>query len=481
GAAENRPGHDRDPGRDPLGPHRDQGPRVLAGQGGGRFRDPALLAADAVCPTPGDPWCGGRTGQSRGVRGVTAEPIPTCHERLPDLEKELAERGSLGVLVLDASALGDVEDQYGADVSGDIRARIFKLLAEQQGKDYRVGDILTLDQPRGLRFLFFLERKRRRTVPFSTADLRAARARLVASLVPSIGRLGFPYFKHPERLEVGYAIALFNPLVHSERALRRAVDVALEQAAHQKKSDAFMTLESLQDINLRERVTTRYQAIRRMKDDVVMAYEALSRGAQGTGLEDAEQLFQAAADHNLSVELDRLCRRKALLSSSGRVPSTAKIFVNTLPATIRDPEFRGKPLIDFLQKAQVQPDRIGIEITEGLVIDNFEMFRDTMGYFTDLNMAFAVDDVGTGYSGLQAIANLKPAFLKIDISLVRGVYENKVNQAMVKAIIAVGHTIGAGVIAEGIEKEQDADTLKTMGVDYGQGYHLDQKHKSGLE
>jgi EAL domain-containing protein (putative c-di-GMP-specific phosphodiesterase class I) len=401
---------------------------------------------------------------------VTAEPIPTFHERLPDLEKELIERNSLGILVLDASALGQVEDQYGADVSQDIRERIFKLLAEQQGKDYRVDDILTLDQPRGLKFIFFLQRKRRRNVAFSASDLRAVRTRLVTSLVPSIGRVGFPYFKEPDRLEVGYAIALYNPLVHPERVLRRAVEQALEQAAHQRKSDDLATLERLQDIILRERVSTLYQPILRMKEGTVMAFEALSRGKRGTGLETADALFEAAREHNLSVELDRLCRRLALLSS-GRIPSTAKIFVNTVPATIRDPEFRGKPLIDFLQKAQVQPDRIVIEITEGLVIDNYEMFRDTMGYFTDLNMAFAVDDVGKGYSGLTTIARLKPAFLKIDIGLVRGVHEKHENQVMVEAIISVGHSIGAGVIAEGIQTEEETQKLREMGVDYGQGYY----------
>jgi EAL domain-containing protein (putative c-di-GMP-specific phosphodiesterase class I) len=402
---------------------------------------------------------------------VAAEPIPTFHERLPDLEKVLTERGSLGVLVLDATALAGVEDQYGADIFQDVRARIFKILGEQQGKDYRVGDILTLDQPRGLRFIFFLERKRRRNVSFSASDLRAVRTRLVSSLVPSIGRVGFPYFKDPERLDVGYGIALYNPLVHPERVLRRAVEQALEQAAHQRKSDDLATLERLQDIILRERVSTLYQPILRMKEGTVMAFEALSRGKRGTGLETADALFEAAREHNLSVELDRLCRRLALLSS-GRIPSTAKIFVNTVPATIRDPEFRGKPLIDFLQKAQVQPDRIVIEITEGLVIDNYEMFRDTMGYFTDLNMAFAVDDVGKGYSGLTTIARLKPAFLKIDIGLVRGVHEKHENQVMVEAIIRVGHSIGAGVIAEGIQTEEETQKLREMGVDYGQGYYL---------
>src|SRR4030095_10004210 len=129
------------------------------------------------------------------------------------------------------------------------------------------------------------------------------------------------------------------------------------------------------------------QPILRMKEGTVMAFEALSRGKRGTGLETAEVLFEAAAKHNLSVELDRLCRRLALLSS-GRIPSTAKIFVNTLPATIRDPEFRGRALIDFLDKAQVSPDRIVLEITEKLVIENYHLFREALAYFTDLGMSF---------------------------------------------------------------------------------------------
>ena len=89
---------------------------------------------------------------------------------------------------------------------------------------------------------------------------------------------------------------------------------------------------------------------------------------------------------------------RALLSS-GRIPSNTRIFVNTLPGTIRDPQFRGKPLIDFLDKAQVSPERMVIEITEKLVIENYSLFRETMAYFTDLGMAFAVDDVGLGLFG----------------------------------------------------------------------------------
>jgi EAL domain-containing protein (putative c-di-GMP-specific phosphodiesterase class I) len=407
------------------------------------------------------------------------EPIAPYHERLPDLERELTERGSLGVLVVDASPLATIEDEYGTPAYEEVRQGLFKILDESRGKDYRQGDILCLDRPRGLRFLFLLDRKRRRTVPLSVADLRTARQRLVSSLVPKLSRAAFPYIKSAPALDVGHGLAVHNPLLHTERVVERAVDEALSQAAHLRRADELLVLERLQDILLRERVVTSYQPILRMQEGTIMGFEALSRGPRVSGLDSASALFDAAKLHGLRVELDRLCRKRALLSS-GRIPSTAKIFVNTLPATMRDPQFRDKALIDFLDKAQVAPSRIVIEITEQEVIENHAIFRDTMDYFKALGMSFAVDDVGAGYSGLDTIAKLRPGYLKIDIGLVRDVHVIPVNRQMVKALIALGHGIDAKVIAEGIENEEEAQILRALGVDYGQGYHL-ARPDAGLE
>jgi len=401
------------------------------------------------------------------------EPIAPYHERLPDLERELTERGSLGALVLDALPLGGIENEYGTLAYEEVRQRVFKILDEGRGKDYRQGDILCLDRPRGLRFVFLLDRKRRRTVPLSVADLKTARHRIVSSIVPKLSRAGFPYLKEAPDLDVGYGLALNNPLLHAERVIEQAIEDALSQAALSRRAEQLGVLERLQDILLRERVRSDYQAIFRMQEGTIMGFEALSRGPRGSGLDTAKSLFDAAKEHNLQIEIDRLCRRRALLSS-GRIPSNAKLFLNTLPATMRDPQFRGKALIDLLEKANVSPDRIVIEITEHEVIEKYELFRETTAYFTDLGMSFAVDDVGTGHSGLESIARLKPSYLKIDIALVRDVHLARgVNRTMVKAIIDIGHGIGAKVIAEGIEKEEDKQVLRdALGVDFGQGYLL---------
>jgi hypothetical protein len=153
-----------------------------------------------------------------------SEPIAPYHERLADLERELTDRGSLGLLVLDASPLGRIEDEYGTRAYEEVRQRFFKIIDESRGKDYRQGDVVCLDRPRGLRFLFLLDRKRRRSVALSIADLRTARGRVVSSLAPNIARAAFPYIKTPPRLEVGHGLAVHNPLLHTERVIERALD-----------------------------------------------------------------------------------------------------------------------------------------------------------------------------------------------------------------------------------------------------------------
>jgi len=399
------------------------------------------------------------------------EPLPPYHHHLSEVAQEVSERGSQGLVVIDASPLATIEDEYGIAAYEEVRKRLLATLQEQRGKDYRQEDILALDRPRGLRFLLFLARKRRRALPTSGADLRIVQSRLQTSVVPNLARCAFPYRKNAPAIEVGYAMAVYNPLIHTERLVRSAFREALRMAHHLRMVEYYLVRDRLLDIILRERVITAYQPIMNIATRQVLGFEALSRGPRGSGLEGADALFGAATDHHLVVELDRLCRRRALLSS-GRIPTNAKIFVNTLPATIRDPQFRGRALIEFLDLAQVSPDRIVIEITEKLVIDNYTLFREAMAYFTDLGMSFAVDDVGSGYSGLESIARLKPTFLKIDIALVRDVHISLVNREMVKALISMGKGIGAEVIAEGIQTEGEAEVLQEMGVDWGQGYLL---------
>jgi EAL domain-containing protein (putative c-di-GMP-specific phosphodiesterase class I) len=398
------------------------------------------------------------------------ESIRTYQEHLPILTEELVRNGNLSLVLLDVSPFSAIEEQYGMRTYALVRQRLFSLLKEQSGKDFRKEDILALEDTGGLRILLFLSPRRQPSTNYYES-LETLRLRLSSVLIPKLLRTALPYLRTPPRIPIGFGLGIYNPLIDPHHIILRIIREALDRAEWQYRSEQMENMKRLKEVILREEVITLYQPIVDLHDEKPMAYEALSRGNAGTAFQSADDLFDTAIKNHLLVELDRVCRKKALMFSN-RLPAKAKIFINTLPATMRDPEFQGKHLIDSLERACMNPDRIVIEITEKLVIDNLILFQDAMSYYTDLGMSLAVDDVGSGYSGLETIAKLKPSFLKIDISLIHDIHTSVVNREMLKAIVALGRGIGAKVIAEGIEIPEELRVIQDIGVDYGQGYLL---------
>ena len=398
------------------------------------------------------------------------DSIRTYHEHLPYLTEELIKNGDLSLILLDISPFNAIEEQYGIQTYTLVRQRLFALLTEQAGKDFRKEDILALEEPAGLRILLFLS-PRRKSSTNSYESLESLRLRLISVLIPKLLRTAQPYLKTPPAISIGFALGIYNPLVAPHHIVLRIIREALEHADWQYRTEEMQTMQRLREVILNEEVITLYQPIFDLREEKPMGYEALSRGNAGTAFESPNDLFNAAIKHRLLVELDRICRKRALLFSN-RLPSSAKVFINTLPATMRDPEFQGKHLIGSLERACINPDRIVIEITEKLVIDNLSLFQDALHYFTELGMSLAVDDVGSGYSGLETIAKLKPSYLKIDMSLVHDVHLSVVNREMLKAIFSLGRGIGAKVIAEGIEVPEELQIIRSIGIDYGQGFLL---------
>lgn len=412
--------------------------------------------------------CDAKPGEALSIGPASVLPY---HDHLDELAGEMLQHGTLGVIVIDLSALTALEYKHGGAVYEGVRRRAIDVIADQAGRMFRNTDTLALDEPDGIRLLLFMKPKRKWGVGLSPSDLQVLTDRLLKSLSPRIARLGFPYTNGSLRMETGYSLAIHNPLLNSERIIRRAIVDALECATHRRSGERLRTKQRLQEIISQGRIVTRYQPILRMDNESLLGYEALSKGVNGTGLELADELFAAAREHGLDGELDRLCRTKAL-EHSRRVPKEAKVFVNTLPGTVNDPEFRGHHLIHSLEAVGLEPERIVLEITEKLVIENYNLFSETMSYYTDLGMRFAVDDLGAGYSGLEAVARLKPAYLKVDTGLVRDIHTSRVHQEMIKAILFLGKAINATVIAEGIQTDEEKETLQRLGVEYGQGYFL---------
>ena len=112
---------------------------------------------------------------------------------------------------------------------------------------------------------------------------------------------------------------------------------------------------------MKEDVRTLFQPVLNLETRETLGFEALSRGPQGTEFESPYMLFDIATESDLVFELDRLCRRNAI-TSAGRLDKGQKLFVNLLPTTIRDPEFQGQKMLEFLEANKLSPSSIVLEI-----------------------------------------------------------------------------------------------------------------------
>jgi EAL domain-containing protein (putative c-di-GMP-specific phosphodiesterase class I) len=394
--------------------------------------------------------------------------IPTFREAQAEIAAQMRDQGYLAVVLVDLAALAQIEKNFGGAVFRSLREQVDPLLEEMRER-FRGEDVLTRDESEGDRFLLFVGGPRR-GAPFRSEQLRKLVDRLEEFLSTRVGRLALPYLRERPQLGLGYGVVLWSPLESPERQVLRLVDEAKASAEMRAKLRDRDQRERLVEIIQNREIWTAFQPIVSLATGERLGWEALSRGPRGSEIELPLLLFGRAARYGLVEELERACRRQAFADWQ-LLAQTGRLFVNTVPATVRDTSFMGRGVLDYLG-AGLAPSAVTLEITERHVIENLSLYREAMHSFTDLGFSFAIDDVGAGHSGLETVAVLKPAYLKIDISLVRDVHLKRVSQQVLRAIMDMGDGLGSVVIAEGIQSKDEYETLSELGVRWGQGYYL---------
>ncbi len=393
--------------------------------------------------------------------------IPTFREVHDQVATILRDQGGLAVVLVDLGPLAHIERSFGGAAFQSLRSQIDPVLVEMKDK-FRQGDLLTRDEREGDRYLLFLGGRREEETSFLMADLRKLADRVEEFLTPRIGRLSTPYMRERPIIDVGYSLVIWSPLENEERQVLRLIEDALEAGNLRRRLRDRDQREALLDVIHNRTLWTAFQTIVEIDSRKIMGWEGLSRGPRGSDVEYPTVLFGRAARYGLTEELERSCRRQIFLDWESFGP-TERLFVNTVPATIRDTSFLGRGVLDYLGP-KLSPRFVTLEITERQVIENLSLYREAMHAFTDLGFSFAIDDLGAGYSGLETVAALRPSYLKIDMALVRDLHQKKVNQQVVKAIQEMGVGVGATVIAEGIQSPEESAAVRALGIRYGQGY-----------
>ncbi|UOQ43414.1 EAL domain-containing protein [Halobacillus salinarum] len=223
---------------------------------------------------------------------------------------------------------------------------------------------------------------------------------------------------------------------------------------------------------MQKQFSIHFQPIVHVPTHTIQGYEALTRIPSNENIKNSEQLFQCAVEANQIFRLEKLTRELAIDWIEPYLHSNQKLWVNLTPAVIHDESFTPGFTHSVLKKSKISPAQVVFEITEQSAAKDLKGFRMLLNHYRDQGFQIAIDDVGSGYSSLQLISELKPDFLKVDRSLVTNINQLPEKQYMLEGLQHISYKMDSLLIAEGVETEKEFNQLTSMGVQYIQGYFI---------
>jgi len=230
---------------------------------------------------------------------------------------------------------------------------------------------------------------------------------------------------------------------------------------------------TIEEILEKEWVSTAFQPLVSIKRKALLGVEALARcTAPGEDIPPLE-MFRMAGEAGCLLELDRLCRKKALEAFAPIHARNRGLIVSlNVDGHAIDADVVGSGmLIGQVKALGISPNNVLIEIVESRAKDSkaLEQFVST---YRKNGFLIALDDLGAGYSNLDRIPLLKPDVLKLDRSLVAGVDGHMTRLEVVKSFVQMASRLGSLALAEGVERQEDILRLLEIGVDVFQGYYF---------
>jgi len=397
------------------------------------------------------------------VTGLPAFPV-----LIDQLRSWLEERRAVGVVHLQADNLDVVESLYGWQVFDRILARIAGTLDEARGGHLPEQALLGLNGVAGDRFAAF--------VPHGP-DGSEVTGRFLGEVASALqGRLTETFSSEEfaglnPRLEfrAGHALLTHDPFYRFERRVYAALeDASALQGQRERRRQRGMGADLrriIHDSDLR----TLFQPVVDLASREILGFEAFARGPEGSALEAPQALFDASESLGVATDLDHACREAALVACAG-LNSRHKVFLNGLSTSFAAVRSDGTEQPEWLRRLTEARHNVVLEFSERGADGNPEHFVSTLTRLKRCGIGIAVDDIGTGFGSQEILEELSPDYLKLDGSLVRKINQNLIKQELLHSLVRIANRIGASVIAEGVETEEEALALADAGAHYGQGF-----------
>ena len=388
--------------------------------------------------------------------------LPTLPAVLDEVRKLAGDDGCLGVIVLSVDLPGRIEETYGWEAFDRLLARVTLALATALALA-KFQHVVALSGIRSNRVIAFIK-----TNGDADEQLCARQSTLEAALVRE--QL-IPGLESKDIMVLGRSLIRLDSKVRFERQVYHAVDRAGQQAMERSEDRQDAVRGRLRAILELNQLVTLFQPIIELRPCTVFGHEALSRGPDGSGFENAELLFSFAEQTDLVFDLERRCRENALRLARGD-GRKGKLFINTSVKAMSDGQFHPDTIAEAVSRAGLNNRDVVFEITERIAINDWQSFTNIVAGLKANDFLVAIDDLGSGYSSLKLLAEVQPDFLKFDVSLIHGIDTNLMKLELVKTLIGLAQSMNAKIIAEGIESHSEFETIRDMGIPLGQGYYL---------
>ncbi|MDI1308035.1 MAG: PAS domain S-box protein [Methylotenera sp.] len=381
------------------------------------------------------------------------------------------------VLFLDLDHFKTLNDSLGHDV-GDL---LLQQVAERLVGCVREGD--TVARLGGDEYVVLLE-SLSQDAPEAAAQVEVIGEKILASLNQAY-QLG----QHEYHCTPSIGVALFSNHNQSQEELLKHADIAMYQA----KKAGRNTIRFF-DPKMQEVINTRVDLERELrkaidKQQLHLYYQiqvdlsGRSIGAEALirwmhpehGLVSPFHFISLAEETGLILPigqwvLETACNQLKIWEKD-EMTSSLTLSINVSAKQFRQTDFVNQ-VREALQRSEVNPMLLKLELTESMLLDNIEDTVTTMSRLKEIGIRFSLDDFGTGYSSLQYLKRLPLYQLKIDQSFVRDIAVDTSDQAIVRTIVAMAHTLNLNVIAEGVETEEQQGLLLNNGCTHFQGYYF---------
>jgi len=253
-----------------------------------------------------------------------------------------------------------------------------------------------------------------------------------------------------------------SALKRSKLSGKNKVSVARDGASDEENPVARDIVDVLCDSSA---FRTVFQPIIDLSTEQVSGYEILSRGPDGA-FESPADFFRVCVENNILTTVDLACVKLCIAATNG-VKQNMRFHLNIFPSTLLD-----TPIEQLLSLFPAQQDGrvFCVEISEQQFVGDPAYMRDHVNALKQAGILVAIDDVGFGRSSLESLILLEPDLVKVDRKYVTGVSVEPSKARLMKRLANVAKSLGAEIVAEGIENSDDIPVLKEIGVHYGQGW-----------